>query len=176
MQFEIADQNSVSGYEDSERLQEYQVSVLEDASELTALFFKLPHTPDRFSSEPFICLYSDGGLTGYFFDGESHYEELVSGIEQPSGAWENGEYRGFEIAPFLGRENNIDEGFRSYNVPINSSYEFQVTADINSEERDNERLLVEASRDNKMISQLVLGRTTDGWDFMDQKLSENAEM
>ena len=176
MQFEIADQSPVSGYESNERIQEYQVSVLEDASELTTLFFKLPRSPDRFSSEPFLCLYSDGDLTGYLFDGESHHEELVSGIEQASGAWEDREYRGFEIAPFLGREDNIKEGFRSYSVSINSAYEFQVTADINSEDRDNERLLVEASRDDKMMSQLVLGRTSGGWDFMNQKLSENTQM
>lgn len=165
-------------YVSMEDVESYRVPELEDSEELTGVMFKLPYTPSRFDSQPVLCVYGSEELTGYFFKGTNLQQDTVFGLEGPSEseALESGEYPVSEIAPFLGRHDNLKDGFRHYTVPVNNRYSHEVVADIKSgEQRELENLMLNSFEKDNLISQILIGRNEEGWDFLSTKPQEIQE-
>ena len=142
-----------------------------EGDELSGVLFNLPNTPSRFNSRPVLCVYTANDLTGYFFTGESFHQETLSGIEGPEEAdmLESDNYPYGEIDPFLGRNDDLGDGFRRYEMSVDDSESLEVIAEIRPEERNEEKLWLNSLEDGTATSQLLIGRTADGWDFLTGK-------
>ena len=166
----IAQQIPVEEYS-SHNVESYRVPELEDNDKLSGVVFNLPNSPSRLNSRPFLCVYGSSDLTGYFFSGESFHQDTLSGIEGPeeAEALESGEYPSSEISPFLGRNDNLEDGFRRYEITVKDDWSYEVVADIRPDEREKEKILLNSFRGDTEVSQLLIGRTEEGWDFLSGK-------
>ena len=171
----IAEQIPIEEYS-SHNAESYRVPELE-GNELSGVVFNLPNTPSISNSRPVLCVYSGEDLTGYFFTGESFHQEALSGIEGPgeSEVLESGNYPSSEISPFLGRNDSVGEGFRGYKMPVDDSYGLEIVAEIRPDKRSEEKLCLNESREGTITSQLLIGRTEDGWDFLSGKPQQFSE-
>ncbi|MFO7794077.1 MAG: hypothetical protein R6V35_03835 [Candidatus Nanohaloarchaea archaeon] len=175
----VAEQIPVEEYS-SHNVQSYEVPELEAIEGLSGLVFNLPYSSSGFDSRPVLCIYGSEDLSGYFFNGESDHQDTLFGLEGPGEAdvLDSGDYPVKEIDPFLGRNDNLGDGFRRYKIPIKDDWSYEVVAEIRPDEREKEKMLLNSFTEDTKVSQLIIGRTKDGWDFLSgtpQKVSKRVK-
>lgn len=164
-----------------EDVKAYRVSDIEDASGLYGVVFNLPFSRKErgIKPKPLLCIYGGEASSGYSFQGESFIAETVTGIEKSDTTerLESGDYPASGIEPFLGRKDDLKDGFRRYVLPVDGEASYEVVADIRpDEERSHESVKVTASKNGEELSSLFLGRTDDNWEYIQKRLGHTTKV
>jgi len=161
--------NKIDEYRDKEILvQEYEVSVLEEASDLGVVSFHLPYAADPHKLAPEAHIFGNEDFAGAsFWNQENYFEKIVFGIEteEHDERLKNGEYQEVSVKPFLQGPEPGDFK-KKYTIPLDSNRRFEIGVERFEQNRNDENFIIKALNGEKQVFSMNFARTEEDWDFI----------